>query len=84
MGSNYKKIEFESEGPYASTEKHTLFIKSSRSSDCVTVYDETGEQIFSFCEWGTFDMGQALVVAFTNWNDERMKDLTIEEINKLK
>jgi hypothetical protein len=40
--------------------------------------------MFSFCEWGTFDMGKALVTAFTNWNDERMKDITIEEIKKLK
>jgi hypothetical protein len=84
MGSNYKKIEFETEGAYASTEIHTLYIKSSRSCDYVTVYDENGNQIFGFGEWGNFDMGHALVVALTNWNDNRMKDLTIEEINKLK
>jgi hypothetical protein len=84
MGSNYKKIEFESEGNYASTEKHWLYIESCRTNDCVRVYHEDGELMFSFCEWGTFDMGKALVTAFTNWNDERMKDVTIEEIKKLK
>jgi hypothetical protein len=69
---------------YASTEKHTLYIKSSRSCDYVTIYDENGKQMFGFGEWGDFDMGQALVVALTNWNEERMKKLTMEEIKKLK
>lgn len=84
MGSNYRKIEFESEGVYGSTEKHTLYIRAYRSNDYINVYDENGEIIFGFGEWGDFDMGKALVVALTNWNDERMKELTIEEIQKLK
>jgi len=84
MGSNYKKIEYESEGAYGSTEKHWLYIKSSRSTDYVTIYDDEFDPIFSYCESGDFDMGKALVVACTNWNDERMENLTIEEIQKLK
>jgi len=84
MGKNYKKIEFESEGSYGLTEKHWLYIESSRSTDYVNVYNESGERIFGFSEWGNFDMGNALVVALSNWNDERMKTLTIEETQKLK
>lgn len=84
MGCNYKKIEYESEGAYGSTEKHWLYIESSRSIDVVRIYDESGKYMFGFGEWGDFDMGKALVIALSNWNDERMKDLTIEEIQKLK
>jgi hypothetical protein len=84
MGRNYKKIQYESEGAYASTEKHWLYIESSRSCDYVNVYDENGNRIFGFGEWGNFDMGDALIVALSNWNHERMKDLTIEEIQKLR
>lgn len=84
MGSNYKKIEFESDGSYGLTEKHWLYVESSRSCDYVNVYDENGKKLFGFGEWGDFDMGDALVVAFTNWNDERMKSVSIEEMKKLK
>jgi len=84
MGNNYKKIEFETEGIYGSTEKHWLYIKSNRTCDCVTYYHENGSELFNYCEWGDFDMGEAIKVSLTNWNDERMKDLTIEEIQKLK
>lgn len=84
MGSNYKKIEYEVEGPYGSTENKWLYIKSNRSSDYTTFFDENGNILFSYGEFGNFDMGNALVIALTNWNDERMKDLTIDEIQKIK
>lgn len=84
MGNNYKKIEFESEGNYGSTEKHWLYIKSNRTCDYTTYYDENGNVLFCFGEFGEFDMGEAIKVSLTNWNDERMIDLTIEEIQKLK
>lgn len=84
MGSNYKKIQYESEGNYASTEKHYLYIAANRSVDSVNVYDEDGDLLFGFCEWGNFDMGNALVVAFSNWNDDRMEDVSIDEINMIK
>lgn len=84
MGSNYKKIEFESEGSYGSTEKHWLYVEANRTCDYVNIYDESGQRIFGFGEWGNFDMGEALVVALSNWADERMKDVTIEEIQKIK
>lgn len=83
MESNYKKIEYETEGIYGSTEKHWLYIESNRTTDVVKFYDEDGEFIFSFGEWGNFDMGRALVTALTNWNDEKMIDLTYHEITKL-
>jgi len=50
----------------------------------VTVYSEDGERMFGFGEWGNFDMGAALVIALSNWKDERMKDLTIGEIQRLR
>lgn len=84
MGYNYKKIEFDTEGAYGSTEKSWIYIKSSRTTDCVTVYDKNYNELFSFTEWDEFDMGKALVIAFTDWNNEKMKDLTIEEIKELK
>ena len=83
MGYNYKKIEYCVEGAYGSTEKRWLYIKSSRTTDCVTVYDDNKEVLFTFTEWDDFNMGDALKTAFTNWNDEKMKDLTIEEIKEL-
>ena len=84
MGSNYKKIEYDIEGSYGSTEKHWLYIESSRSTDAVNYYDQDGSLLFSFTEWGDFDMGEAIKTSLTNWQDSRMKDLTIEEINKIK
>jgi hypothetical protein len=84
MGSNYKKIEYETMGAWGSTEKGFLYIKSNRSSDYVAVYDHFGEQLFIYDQWGNFDMGNALVVALSNWNDERMLDCTAEDIQKLK
>lgn len=83
MGNNYRKIEYDVEGAYGSTEKCWLYIKSNRTCDCVTVYDNNYNELFNFTEFGQFDMGMALVVAFSNWNDDRMKELSIEEIKKL-
>lgn len=84
MGCNYKKIEFDTEGVYGSTQKSWIYIKSSRTTDSITVYDKNYEKLFSFTEWDEFDMGKALVIAFTDWNNEKMLDLTNEEIKGLK
>lgn len=83
MGSNYKKIQYEVEGSWGSTEYRTLYIKFNRSIDYTTIYDENFNEIFGFGEWGNFDMGEALTVVFNNWNDERMQQLSMEEIQKI-
>jgi hypothetical protein len=82
MGSNYKKIKYESEGPHGSTEENWLYIGSSRSTDIVTVYSNEGAYLFSFSETG-FDMGMALKTAFTDWNDERMVDVSYSELKEI-
>ena len=84
MGSNYKKIEFDSQGSYGSTEKRHLYIQYNRTGDFVAVFNQFGDCLFMYDEWGDFDMGHALVVALTNYDDERLLDCTPDEINTLK
>ena len=84
MGNNYRKIEFDIEGDYGSTEKDWIYIKSNRTCDAVTIYNKNYNELFSFTEWGDFDMGCAIVIALTDWDNGKMKHLTIDEINKLK
>ena len=79
MSSQYKKIKYEAEGPYGSTEELYLYIHSHDTCDVVNVYDYDGDYLFSFGETG-FDLGQAMAVAFTNWQDERMEEVTPEEL----
>ena len=83
MSSQYRKIKYEAEGPYGSKEEKYLYIHSHDTVDVINVFDEDGDKLFSFSESG-FDMGQALAVAFTNWRDDRMEDMTMEEISKTK
>lgn len=83
MSSNYKKVEFTSEGPWASTEKHKLFARFNASTDSITVYHEDGTELFTYGEWGEFDMGMALV-KLLGGNFNELEDCTLEEKNKLK
>ena len=86
MSSQYRKIKYEEEGSYGTTIDRYLYIWSHDTCDLVHVFDDNGEKIFTFSETG-FDMGQALAVAFTNWQDERLENLTKEDydlINKNK
>jgi hypothetical protein len=82
MSSQYRKIKYETEGPYGSTEEKYLYIWSHDTVDIVHVYNDDGELIFSFSETG-FDMGSALAVAFTNWQDEKLENLTPEDFKKI-
>jgi hypothetical protein len=84
MSSQYRKIKYESEGPWGSVEEKYLYIHSHGTVDVTNVYDDNGEHLFSFSETG-FDMGSALAVAFTNWQDPRMELVTYDEWkNKIK
>jgi hypothetical protein len=74
MSSQYRKIKYEIEGPYGTTEDRYLYIWSHATVDVVHVFDDTGKELFCFSETG-FDMGSALAVAFSNWNDSRMEKL---------
>jgi len=38
---------------------------------------------FTFDEWGDFDMSKALVVALSNFEDERLLPVSGEEFDKL-
>jgi hypothetical protein len=71
LSSQYRKIKYQEEGPYGSWLDRYLYIHSHDTVDIVHVYDDTGDHLFTFSETG-FDMGEALVVAFSNWKDERM------------
>ncbi len=82
MSSQYRKIKYDEEGPYGSTVERYLYIWSHDTVDVVHVYDDEGEKLFTFGETG-FDMGQALAVAFTNWQDERMESVGTVEFDKV-
>ena len=82
MSSQYRKIKYESEGPYGSTEEKWLYVWSHDTVDITHVFDDNGEKLFSYSETG-FDMGQALAIIGTNWKDKRMEELTPEDFNKI-
>ena len=82
MSHTYKKIKYETMGAYASTEERYLYIDYDATSDYVRVFDDTGDLILCFDEWGKFDMGKAIVVALTNSDDERLESLNIDEYLK--
>jgi len=83
MSSNYRKIQFDTQGSYGLTEKEYLYIRYNGTSDSVQVYDQRGNHLFTFDEWGDFDMGKALVVALTNFEDERLESITNEELDTI-
>jgi hypothetical protein len=82
MSSQYKKIKYETEGSYGSTEEKWLYVWSHDTVDIVNVFDDSGKMLFSYSETG-FDMGQALAIIGTNWNDERLVKLTSEDFKKI-
>jgi len=84
MSHRYRKIEYETMGPYGSTDTRTLYVHYNNTSDYVTVYDDSGKVVLSFDEWG-FDMGLALIKLLTNYDEhEEVKKLDPEEWEKLK
>jgi hypothetical protein len=83
MSSQYRKIKYETEGPYGSTEEKWLYVWSHDTVDIVHVFDNDGERLFSYSETG-FDMGAALAVIGTNWQDERLEIMTREEIELIR
>lgn len=82
MSSQYKKIKYEIESVYGTTEEKYLYIESNNTIDVVSVYTDDGTLLFSYSESG-FDMGQALTVGLNNWNDTRLENVTLNEWNKL-
>ena len=50
--------------------------------NCIQSWNVKGEKLFTFGETG-FDMGQALAVAFTDWQDERMESVGTKEFNEI-
>ena len=79
MSRSLKKIEFETEGPYGSVDKEFLYIKSNNSMDITTIYDERGNHLFSYSDDHEFGMDDALIVALSNWQDERMITVSNQE-----
>lgn len=75
MGSTRLKIKYEEEAPYGSTEIRTLYIKYIGSCDGVVVYDDKGECLFSYTEWGNRDLGKAIVTLLTNFSPEHHEDI---------
>jgi hypothetical protein len=79
MSSQYRKIKYETEGPYGTTEEKWLYVWSHDTVDIVHIFDHDGERLFSYSETG-FDMGQALAIIGTDWQNEKMEIMTREEI----
>lgn len=82
MSSQYRKIKYETEGPYGSTEEKWLYVWSHDTVDIVHVFDDYGERLFSYSETG-FDMGDA-ISAIANWDEEKLEIMTREEIELIR
>ena len=83
MSSQYRKIKYETEGPYGSTEEKWLYVWSHDTVDITSVFDNDGERLFSYSETG-FDMGHALAIIGTDWQNEKMEMMTREEIELIR
>jgi len=83
MSSQYRRIQFETQGAYGSTDKEYLYIRYNGTTDTVDVHDQRGNHLFTFDEWGDFDMGKALVVALTNFEDPRLESVSGEDVRKI-
>lgn len=81
MGCNWKKIQYNEEGAWGSTEVRTLYIKSSRSCGVTTYYDQWFNALFAFGEVEN-NLLDAIVKSSRNWND--LEDLTEEEFKSIK
>ena len=69
MGCNYKKVRYQREGSYGSLEDCTLYIKSSRSTDITSYYDNEGNLLFCSDDC-TNSLEQALRVALiSDWDE---------------
>ena len=82
MSSQYRKIKYETEGSYGSTEEKWLYVWSHDTVDIVHIFDEKGERLFSYSETG-FDMGDA-ISAIANWDEEKLEIMTREEIELIR
>jgi len=77
MSSQYRKIKYETEGPYGSTEEKWLYVWSHDTVDIVHIYDNDGERLFSYSET-RFNMGDA-ISAIANWDEEKLEMMTPED-----
>ena len=82
MSSQYRKIKYETDGPYGTTEEKWLYVWSHDTVDIVHIFDEKGEILFSYSETG-FDMGDA-ISAIANWDEEKLEMMTREEIELIR
>lgn len=82
MSSEYRKIRYQEEGPYGSTLEKYLFVWSHNTVDVMNFFDDNFNFLFSYSET-SFNMGDAISIA-VNWDEQKMENLTIEEINKIR
>ena len=75
MSHTYKKIKFTQSGFYGSIDEEYLYFDANNSCDITTVYDQRGHYLFN--------MGEALKVAFTNWQDKRMETVSWDEWDEI-
>jgi hypothetical protein len=78
MSNQFRKIKYEEESEYGTTKERYLFVWSHDTCDVVRVFDDVGNELFSYSETG-FDMGQALAIIGTDWQNERMEKMDQEE-----
>jgi len=83
MSHSYRKIEYEMPGSYGSTDKGFLLIDYNNTSDTTSVYDEGGNHLFTYGDWGDFDMGAAITVALNNFTDKRLQVISKREFEEL-
>jgi hypothetical protein len=83
MSSNYRKIKYQTEGPYASTDEEYLYIEYNATLDYTRFYNQFGDELFTCHEWGDFDMSDAIVIALTNFKNEKLENVSTDEIEKI-
>lgn len=83
MSHNYRKIKYEEEGPYGSTEEKYLYVDYNATSDYTTIYGNEGQYLITLSEWGNFSMEDAMVTIISNFSDPKLEYLGEGEYEKI-
>lgn len=80
MSHSYKKIQYQTEAEWGTTETHTLYAHSNDTCDIVSIYDDEGGLLLCYSEniGAGINMGQALIKLLTKWDSQ--ESMTKEEI----
>ena len=81
MSSEYRKIKYNEEGPYGSTDEFYLYVHYHNTCDVTNIYDHHFNHVMSY---GDRPEGMAWAIAQIEGYTDRLEMLTTEDFEKFK